>query len=56
MRKLLYLSVVLSTIAVPMLASRDADPVRGLRRALAAAAIFNVLYVVALALFIRSPF
>jgi len=55
-RKLLYLSVVISTIALPMIAARDSNPVRGLRRALVSVAIFNLFYVIALSRFIRSPF
>ncbi len=56
MRKLLLLSVVVATIVVPLLAARSASPRRGLRIALIAFALFNVLYVGAVARFVRSPF
>ena len=50
------LSVVIATVAVPMIAARDRDARRGLRTAIVGVAIFNVLYVAAIVLIVRSPF
>jgi hypothetical protein len=47
---LLLLSVVVSTLVFPLLASRDPNPKRGLKRALLAVVLFNLLYVIVLRL------
>jgi hypothetical protein len=45
--KLLVLSVVLGLVAVPLLASREPSPVRGLKKALVYTAGFNLAYYLA---------
>ncbi len=47
MRKLLLLSVLFATFAIPAVAARDPRPVRGLRRALLYTLAFDVVYAVA---------
>lgn len=47
MSKLLILSIVLGAVAMPLLASREASPVRGLKLALLYTAGFNVAYYLA---------
>lgn len=46
MAKLLLISIVIMTIAIPMRASRDPSPTRGLRRAVLWFAGFNLLYLI----------
>ncbi|MEO6238917.1 MAG: hypothetical protein ABIQ52_18125 [Vicinamibacterales bacterium] len=46
MAKLLLLSIVILLIAIPILASRDRNPRRGLKRALLWMLAFNLFYVV----------
>jgi hypothetical protein len=46
--KILLLSILLGTIALPARAARDKNPRAGLRRAILWIAIFNVLYVISL--------
>ena len=48
MRKLLLLSIVIATIALPMRAARDRSAVRGLRRTVGGMALVVVLYAVAI--------
>lgn len=50
MAKLLLLSIILGTIAVPARAARDPNPRRGLDKALRGLAIFNFVYMLALLL------
>jgi hypothetical protein len=45
--KLLLLSVVIMTVAIPIFAARDASPRRGLKRALFYFLVFNVAYLLA---------
>lgn len=45
MAKLLLLSVCVALVAVPLWTSRDPLPGRGLKRALAGVALFNLFYV-----------
>lgn len=45
MQKLLILSVCLALVSIPLWASRDAHPARGLKRALWGVLLFNLLYV-----------
>ena len=45
MAKLLLLSVCLALVGIPLWASRDAHPARGLRRALIGLVLFNLVYV-----------
>jgi uncharacterized membrane protein (DUF485 family) len=47
-RKLLLLSILFATFAVPMRAARDASAVRGLRRTVVGLALFVAAYVFAL--------
>jgi hypothetical protein len=47
---LLLLSVVGSLLVFPLIASRDSNPKRGLKRALFAVALYNLLYVIVLRL------
>jgi hypothetical protein len=42
--KFLLLSVVIAVIALPILAARDANPQRGLKKALLLVTAFNFLY------------
>ena len=44
MAKLLLLSVIFATIALPVRAARDKNPKRGLERALGQIALVNVFY------------
>ncbi len=45
MAKLLLLSVCLALVGIPLWASRDSHPARGLKRALIGVVLFNLLYV-----------
>jgi hypothetical protein len=45
MAKLLLLSVCLALVSIPLMASRDPFPVRGLKRALVGVLLFNLFYV-----------
>ena len=45
MAKLLLLSVCLALVGIPLWASRDAHPARGLKRALIGLVLFNLVYV-----------
>lgn len=48
MAKLLILSVCLALVGIPLWASRDTHPRRGLKRALFGVVAFNLFYVVLL--------
>ncbi len=48
MQKALLLSVLITNIVIPIWASRERGARRGLKKALAAMAIFDVIYLVAL--------
>lgn len=50
MQKLLLLSIIVANVAIPIWASRDGGARKGLRKALIAMLIFNVVYVGALLL------
>lgn len=56
MYKLILLSIVISTIAIPMIAARDRNASRGLRIAILGVAAFNALYVAVIVLTNRAPF
>jgi hypothetical protein len=45
MEKLLLLSVCLALVGIPLFASRDPYPARGLKRALFGVMVFNLFYV-----------
>lgn len=45
MDKVILLSIALALLGIPVWASRDAVPVRGLRKALLGVCAFNLLYV-----------
>jgi hypothetical protein len=47
MAKLLLLSTVLVSIMLPILAARDANPRRGLRRTVQGMVLYNLFYVFA---------
>lgn len=47
MAKLLLVSILFATIAVPTLAARDPNQVRGLRRALYGTLLFDCCYLLA---------
>lgn len=47
MGKLILMSVLVSSLAQPLLAARDPDPRRGLRRAVLGTAVFNLFYTAA---------
>lgn len=49
MRALLLMSILVATVAIPIRAARDADPRRGLRRAVRSMVVFSVLYALACA-------
>lgn len=44
MRKLLLFSILIATVAIPAIASRDPRPGRGFKRAVFYAVAFEVLY------------
>lgn len=44
MKKLLLLSVIFATVAIPVRAARDPRPKRGLKQALKQIALFNLFY------------
>jgi hypothetical protein len=46
-QKLLLISVILASVAIPVRAARDPDPRRGLRSAVALTAAFDFLYLIA---------
>ena len=48
MRSLLLQSLMLATLAIPIIAARDVRPLRGLKKALAWFVGFSLLYAVAL--------
>ncbi len=48
MTKLILLTVCLALVIIPLRASRDPRPVRGLKRAIWGVVAFNVFYVVLL--------
>lgn len=48
MDKLLLISVILAAVLVPARAARDPNPRRGLKRALWAMVVINVMYVAGL--------
>jgi hypothetical protein len=48
MHKLLLLSMVIATIVIPIIAARDPNPRRGLKKALFAIVVFAVVYLFAL--------
>jgi hypothetical protein len=43
--KLFILSVCIALVVIPLLASRDPHPVRGLKRAIAGVVVFNLFYI-----------
>jgi hypothetical protein len=47
MGKLILLSVVISIVLLPVLAARDPNPYRGLKRTVAGWIFFNFLYMLA---------
>jgi predicted membrane channel-forming protein YqfA (hemolysin III family) len=47
MQKLILLSILVITVAVPVIAARDANPRRGLRKALSWTAVGVVTYTLA---------
>lgn len=47
MAKTLLLSIVIGTIAIPVLTARDANPRRAFRKAVILIAIFNIIYILA---------
>lgn len=46
MQKLLLVSILVATIALPMRAAADPSPARGLRRAIVWLVAFNVAYLI----------
>lgn len=46
--KLLLISIMVATVAIPILAARDRSAVRGMKRALVAMLIFSIAYAVLL--------
>jgi hypothetical protein len=55
MNKLILLSIVIATIALPASAARDASPRKGLRRVIISMLVFEAFYVFAL-LFLFNRF
>ena len=47
MAKLLLLSIVIGTIAVPVLTARDANAMRGLKKTIVLMCVFDALYYLA---------
>ena len=48
MGKIILISILLATIALPMRAARDPSPTRGLRRTVLWLVAFNVFYLIAI--------
>ena len=48
MRKLVYMSLLIALVAIPLFAARDPSAPRGLRRAVLGVALFVAAYVVAI--------
>lgn len=48
MRKLVYTSLLIALVAIPLVAARDPSPARGLRRAVLGVALFVAAYVFAI--------
>lgn len=48
MQKLLLLSVIFASIAIPVRAAKAKNPAAGLKKALVQAAVFNAIYLFAL--------
>lgn len=48
MQKLLLMSVLFATVAIPIRAASDANARRGLRKAIVYMALFDVMYLLAL--------
>jgi hypothetical protein len=48
MAKLLLASIILATVAIPLIAARDRSAVRGFKKAILYAFLFNVAYLAAL--------
>jgi hypothetical protein len=48
MRSLLLQSLMLATLAIPIIAARDVRPLRGLKKALAWFVVFSLWYTLAL--------
>ena len=46
--KLLLLSVIIASVVIPVLAARDPNPRRSLRKAVFFMIVFNVLYLLAI--------
>lgn len=46
MAKLILISILFATVAVPMRAASDSSPTRGLRRAVGLLVCFNLLYLI----------
>lgn len=46
-QKLLLISIIIASVAIPVWTARDANPRRGLRRAVVVTAAFNLLYLLA---------
>jgi hypothetical protein len=46
--KLILISILIATVALPMRAARDPSPTRGLRRAVLWIVAFNVCYLIAI--------
>jgi hypothetical protein len=50
MQKLLLLSIVISTFALPVLSARDPSAARGVKKTLVLMAVFDLFYMVAIRL------
>jgi hypothetical protein len=48
MKKLLLLSILVATVAIPMIAATDRSAIRGLRRTVLWMAAFNLCYLIAI--------
>jgi hypothetical protein len=48
MGKVLLLSVIIGTLAIPILSATETNPRRGLFRAISIVAMFNLLYLLAI--------
>jgi len=50
MAKLILISVILATIAIPLIAARDPSAVRGMKRAMLYTFLFNIAYLLGMLL------
>jgi hypothetical protein len=50
MAKLILISIIFSTVAIPVVASRDTNPVRGMKKVILYALLFHAVYLLSVLL------